>query len=126
MGSKSKRGAFLESMAHYLTAFVILLKGLDKVEIDGKAGYGIIFIVISILIVAGTIFHHRAEKYFKHFKPVVFVLEAVVMAIVGYLYLKDGKQFIQYMCFFASFMCVIATIIYFSKMKRIASTSSSE
>lgn len=115
---RRKRAALMETIAHYLTAFVVLLKGFDKVQVDGKGTYGIILIVIGVLIVLGTVFHHRAEKYLKHFKPMVFILEAIVMAIVGYLYMKDGKQFIQYVCFATSVVFVVATIIYFSKVNQ--------
>lgn len=116
---KHKRLAFLENMTHYLTALVIILKGLDKIETPGKLWVSIVFLTLGVLIVLGTIFHHKAEKLLKHFKAYVFAFEAIVMAIVGYLYMKDGKQMIQYVCFAAALMFLVALIVYINKRKRM-------
>jgi hypothetical protein len=115
--TKMKRLMFLETMVHYMTAFIVILKGIDKVTIPGKAVYGIIFLAIGVLILLGTIFHHRAGKYLKHLKPMVFILEAIVIGLVGYLFLKEGKNYLQYLCFFAALMFVVATIVYLVKNK---------
>jgi hypothetical protein len=113
--TKIKRLALLENVTHYLTAFVVILKGLDKVETPGKVWYGVIFLVIGALIIGGTVFHHKAEKLLKHFKAYTFIFEAIVMAIVGYLYVKEGKTMIQYICFAAAAMFVVALIVYVKK-----------
>ncbi len=114
---RAKRLVFLENLTHYLTALVILLKGMDKMEAPGKTGYAVFFILIAVFIVLGTFFHHRLQHTVKHFKAYVFSLEAVVMSIVGYLYLKEGKQTIQYVCFAAALMFVVAVIVYFRKKR---------
>jgi uncharacterized membrane protein YedE/YeeE len=117
---QSKRNARLESIAHYMTAIVVFMKGLDKIDRPGKLLYAIIFMVIGVLIVLGTVFHHRFERHLRHFKGFVLIFEAIVMAIVGYLYMKDGKQYIQYACFLTSIGFIIATIIYFTRPKSAA------
>lgn len=117
---QSTRVQRLESMAHYLAAFVIIMKGLDKIEAPGKLGYGIVLLIIGVLIVLGTIFHHKAEKILHHFKAYVFVFEFIVMSIVGYLYMKEGKQYIQYVCFATAIMFVVATFIYIRKARASA------
>ncbi len=113
----SKRVALLGTIAHYLTAFVVLLKGFDKLAVPGKVGFAVVLIVIGLIILFGTIFHHRFEKALKHFAGIIAFLEAVTMAIVGYLYMKDGKELIQYVCFFAAGMFLIAAIIHFTNPK---------
>lgn len=115
-----RRVTILGTMTHYLTAFVVLLKGIDKLTVPGKAGYAIILIIIGLVIVLGTIFHNRFEKILKHFNGIIAMLEAITMTIVGYLYLKDGKEFVQYACFFAAAMFLIASIIHFTKSKSAA------
>lgn len=107
---------FLGNVAHYLTSLVVLLKGFDKIE-QGKVMFGLVFSLIGLIILFGTIFHHRFEKRLRHFKAWVFALEAISISIVGYLYMKDGKQFIQYVCFASSIIFVVAIIIYFKKAK---------
>ena len=119
---RTKKLAILEKITHYLTAFVIILKGADKVSDPEKTGFGIALLLIGSFIVLGTIFHHKAEKALKHFKAYVFALEAVVMSIVGYLYMAEGKQFIQYVCFLASIIFLVALIIYIRKRKNITET----
>jgi hypothetical protein len=96
----------------------VLLKGFDKVTVPGKTPYAIVLIVIGMMILLGTIFHHRFEKILKHLKGIIPLLEAITMGIVGYLYLKDGKQGLQYVCFAASVMFIIAAIVYFSKSRK--------
>lgn len=103
-------------MAHYLTAFVVLMKGVDKID-QGKPAFGFVFVLIGLIILFGTIFHHRFEKQLRHFKAWVFALEAVSISIVGYLYMKDGKQFIQYVCFASAIIFVVAIVVYFKKAK---------
>jgi FtsH-binding integral membrane protein len=117
----SRRVALLETITHYLTAFVVLLKGIDKVGVPGKFPYAMLLLVIGLIILFGTIFHHKLVKTLKHFKGIIFLLEAVTMSIVGYLYLKDGKESIQYVCFGAAAMFVIASIVYFTKKRHAAS-----
>lgn len=117
---QSRRVQRFESIAHYLAAFVIIMKGLDKIETPGKLGYAIIFLLIGALIILGTIFHHKAEKVLHHFKAYVFIFESIVMSIVGYLYMKEGKQYIQYVCFAAAIMFLVATFIYIKKAKASA------
>jgi predicted MFS family arabinose efflux permease len=115
--TKARRVMFLENMTHYLTAFVIIIKGLDKVAVPGKTWIGVLLLVFGVFIILGTIFHHKLHQALKHFKALVFAIEAVVMSIVGYLYVKDGKQFIQYVCFGAAIMFAVALIVYLSKAK---------
>jgi hypothetical protein len=115
--TRSKRVIILENVTHYFTALVVvLLKGFDKID-HGKAGVGIVFIVIGIIIVSGTLLHHKADKILRHFNAYVFALEAIVMAIIGYMYAQEGKQFIQYVCYFASAMFVVALAVYLKRSK---------
>jgi hypothetical protein len=115
--TKTKRLVLLENMTHYLTAMVVILKGIDKIDTPGKLWYGILFLSIGLLIIGGTLFHHKAEKQLKHFKAYVLIFEAIVMITVGYLYEKEGKQFIQYVCFAAAGMFAVALVIYIRKKR---------
>lgn len=114
--STSKRVAILEAVTHYLTALVVLLKGIDKLD-AGKMFFGMFFVAVGLFIVFGTIFHHRFERALRNFKGYVFLLESIVSIMVGYVYLKDGKNFIQYIFFAAALMFLIAAIIHFRKTK---------
>lgn len=116
--AKNNRRQILENVTHYITAFVVFLKGMDKIGIPGKTAFGVIFVVIALFIFLGTLFHHKAEKILGHFKAYIFVCEAFVVGMVGYLYVKEGKHLISYAYFFASFMFVIAFLVYAVTQRR--------
>jgi hypothetical protein len=115
--TKSKRAAVFANVAHYMAAFTILMKGLDKIENPEKTGIAILFLAIGTFIILGTIFHHKAEKLLHHFTLYVYLLECLVLAIVGYLYMKEGKLYLPYICYAASAMFFVAAAIYFFKHK---------
>lgn len=117
--TKAKRIELLEKVTHYLTAFVILLKGLDKLETPGKFWFGAIFLFIALFIGAGTFFHHRMERWLRYFKAWVYTSEAVVMGSIGYLYMKEGKHMIQYVCFAAAVMFLVALVVYIRKSTKL-------
>ena len=106
--TQSKKAQRLENLAHYLAAFVIFMKGIDKVGVDGKTGLGIFFMVLAVLLLLGTIFHHRAVKTLKHFKAFVLITEIIVISIVGVLYMNEGKQYIQYVCFATAILFLVS------------------
>ena len=93
------------------------MKGIGKIDQPGKLWFSILFIVFALLIVAGTMFHRRAEKVLRHFKAYVFLFEAIVVFLTGYLYLKEGKQLIQYFCFAAALVFLAALVVYIRKTK---------
>jgi hypothetical protein len=115
---KRKRSQRLENFAHYLASFVIIMKGIDKIDMHGKTGVGILFILLGLFIILGTIFHHRAEKFLRHFKAYVMVVEVVVISIVGYMYMQDGKQYLPYVCFATAILFLIALVVYMKKGAR--------
>jgi len=112
--TRQKRIHILENVTHYLTAFVVLLKGFDKLS-AGKPAIGIMFCVFGLVILLGTLFHHKAARLLRHFKAYVFSLEAITIGTIGYLYMAEGKQLIQYVCFFAAAMFVVALVVYLRK-----------
>lgn len=112
---KSKRNHTLEAVTHYITAFVVAMKGFDKVTLPGKAGTGILFLVIALFILAGTVFHHKFERALRHFKAYTYLLESIVVGIVGYLYLKEAKNGLAIAYFFASAMFAVALVVYIVK-----------
>jgi len=112
---KARRQELMENITHYITAFVVLMKGIDKVGTPGKGWLGALFIFFASVIVAGTLFHTRFEKLLHHFKAYTFAIEAIVLAAVGILYAKEGKHFVQYAFFAASVLFLVALIAYVAR-----------
>jgi hypothetical protein len=115
---KSVRAQRLETFGHHVTAFVIILKGADKAEIPGKFWIGLLFILLGIFIVLGTTLHHKWQRWLKHLKAYIMVIEAVVLAIVGYMYMNDGAKYLQYVCWAASLIFIVAIIVYLRKVPK--------
>ncbi|HYG02343.1 MAG TPA: hypothetical protein VD927_07845 [Chryseosolibacter sp.] len=120
MSPNTHKAERFENIAHYLAAFTVILKGLDKIENPEKVGIGILFIAIGIVICLGTFFHHKASRLLKHFKAYVLVFEIIVMAVVGYMYMAEGKQYLQYVCFATVALFFVALIVYIRKRKSFA------
>jgi FtsH-binding integral membrane protein len=96
---------------------VVILKGADKIVIPEKFWFALFLLVVGTVILLATIFHHKAQKQLRHLTGIVSILEAMVMSVVGYLYLSDGKVYLPYVCFGAALMFLIAAVIYFTKHK---------
>jgi len=99
-----------EAITHILTGVTVTLKGIDKIENPEKLWYGLILILIGVCILTIGVFHHQIEHKIRNAKVIVFLGEAIVLSIVGYLYLHEHKTYIQYVCFTASLGFLIAAL----------------
>ena len=117
MSSHTHKAERFENIAHYLAAFTVVMKGLDKIENPEKVGVGLLFLLIGVAIALGTFFHHRASKLLKHFKAYVLVFEIIIMSVVGYMYMAEGKRYLQYVCFLTVVLFFVALVVYIRKRK---------
>ncbi len=99
-----------EVIAHVCTGVTIILKGIDKVENPDKLIFGVVLIFIGCIVLSVGIFHNTIDHKIGSAKSIVFLGEAIVMLIVGYIYYHDHKLLIQYACFVASVGFLVATI----------------
>lgn len=112
MNSKSvEKKANKEVLSHIVTGVVVILKGIDKIENPEKFWFGLLLLFVGLIILSIGVFHHQIENRIKNVKPLVFFGEAIVMAIVGYIYWHDNKTYIQYVCFVAAFGFLVAGIL---------------
>lgn len=79
-----------KQLAHALAGLIILFKGVDKIDHHPQAGS--LLIVIGLLIMLLTLFHHRLAKHIKSFDSLVFLAESIVLALISGLYFQDGKK----------------------------------
>jgi hypothetical protein len=107
-----QRPALLQKLIHFLTALTLLLKAFDKLE--HPHGYGLIitfFLVSAIYIVAITLLHDRLHAHLRLLEASVYGIESVATGIVAWLYLQEGKHYLQWLMGFASLMFVVALIV---------------
>lgn len=83
----------LETLAHYLTAAVVLLKGFDKAtHFNEHPVTASLLILLGTLILVATIFHRYFTKHFKDFRIILHTFEFFVLIIVAYYYFSEGKR----------------------------------
>ncbi|RRB11572.1 hypothetical protein [Larkinella knui] len=86
--SKGEKGRII---AHVLAGVVIILKGVTKWE-DHHAVLGSFFLLLGLLLVAASVWHHQLSRWIKNFDVLVFAIEALVLGLIAYLYYQEGKQ----------------------------------
>ncbi len=108
----NRKRAFLQSLVHYIAGFVVLMKCLSKLDHAHEyLGY-ILFLVLSgALVILGAIFHHRLEKRFVYFTSLIHFLESLVLMVIAYLYIQEGKAALQYAFLLAGLLSAVAGII---------------
>ena len=98
---RSRRAsARLATFGHYLTAFVILLKGIDKAEQHWHGHEAlIVFLFASAAYIAiGTALHHRLHgRRGELLQATFYAVEATIsLMIASYLH-DEGKVYLPYM-----------------------------
>ena len=95
----------LAKYGHLLTGFVIVVKGVAKIE-HHQNGVGAVLILIGIIFGLFTVFHEKIP-FIKRHEAVLLWTESFVLLIVAYSYFSDGKKGLP----IAYVLCSIAYII---------------
>jgi hypothetical protein len=97
----------LQKIWHYFTAFIIAL------DAHGTLLFVILCLFTSGAIVIMTIFYKSIIKRAPRMESLIYFLEGVVCLFIGYFHFLEGKIYLPYAWFLASFLCALATIISF-------------
>ena len=82
-----------ESIAHYLTGLIVLVKGYEKsAHFHDHPFITIALFCLGAFIIIATIFHHWFEKHIKEFKTLLHTCESLVLFLVAYYYFSEGKK----------------------------------
>jgi predicted Na+-dependent transporter len=90
MGEKTGVREKLARYAHALTGFVIVMKGVGKIE-HHQNGVGAVLIAIGIGFALFSFFHEKIS-FIKRHEAVLLWIEAVVLALVAFSYFAEGKK----------------------------------
>lgn len=90
MSEKQGIRAKLARYAHALTGFVIIMKGVGKIE-HHQNGVGAILIAIGITFALISFFHEKFP-FIKRHEAVLLWIEAFVMALIAFSYFSEGKK----------------------------------
>lgn len=115
--TNAKRLFTLETIGHLLTAAVLLTKGIDKLSL-GHTGIGLAMLVSGALVLVFLGYTMRTGRGHRYASAAVFLAEALAMALIAYLYIEEGKRYIQYAAMAASVMSLFACVRILTIKKR--------
>lgn len=85
----------LELIGHLLAAFALLLKGYDKIG-HGHLAIGATLMLAGAIVVVFMIYAQRTGRGHRIASALVFLFEALAMALITYFYIEEGKHVVQY------------------------------
>ncbi|GAA4462717.1 hypothetical protein GCM10023189_39750 [Nibrella saemangeumensis] len=106
-----------KQLAHALAGFIIIAKGVDKID-HHHLTMGYIILLIGVVVLLITIFHHRLARYFRSFDSFVFFAEFVVLAIISGLYFSDGKKALPLAYALASLGYLVGSVLHYRRAGR--------
>lgn len=74
-----------------MTAFVFLMKALDKLQ-SGKHVSGFIILLAGSYVLFATIFHNKLKISHYFLKLSCYCCEFLVLLLIAYLYFENGKM----------------------------------
>lgn len=98
---KIERSAKLETAVHLITAFVLILKGFDKLSHEYYI-FGSVILAFGILVLLITFFHKRLNISHNLSKGLVYMIEAIALAMIAYMTFKENKVYLPYFYLFPS------------------------
>jgi uncharacterized membrane protein len=112
-----KNRALAEKILHYLTAFILCLKGWSKIE-HHHTTVGIIILLFGVTIALMNFFHHRLEHIAHRLPSIILFIESFVTSLVFYTSIEEGWKKISFAWLLAAIMFFIAGIIHWLKPKQ--------
>jgi hypothetical protein len=115
----------LLTLSHYLTAFTLALKGLDKAEQhwDGHEALVIFLFAAAAYIAIGTMLHHRAHgPNGELIQASFYLLEMIGCAWIAEFLHAEGKHYLPYLFAAASAAFLVALVVRLRKFLRLRRT----
>ncbi len=87
----------LQTVAHYVTAFVLAVEGYARLEEPGASrAFVALCWASAAAIVTATVLHDRIERRFPPLQVLIHLLEAAVCACLFVITLHEGKVALPY------------------------------
>ena len=114
-----KRAVILQKFVHYLTALVLVPKGVTKLEHPHGLWPAILFFFAAAAWIAAiTLLHDRLHRHARLLTASVYALESIATLIVAALYFADGKRGLPWLMTAAAAGFAIALIIHLRRTRR--------
>lgn len=119
---KKKTFRKLEVLLHFLTAFVLLLKGCDELN-RGLYFPGIIILGLAATILTITIYWKKLHIKPKQARLICYYLESPALLIISYVLYLEDKTSLPYIFFIAAILYPAMGFITSKKFHKIKHTS---
>ncbi len=111
---KKSQSTKLEMAIHLLTAFVLLLKGFDKLA-HGHYALGAIIFLFGLFVIVITVSHKQLQISHIKTKALVYTIEGIALLLIAYLYFNESKVYLPYFFLLPSIAFFIVAAITFKK-----------
>ncbi len=105
------------TIAHLLTGFVLVLKGYAKIT-DHYPVTGSIILVFGLAIFGYVYYEKRQQLHSQHLQMLVHFFEGLALLFTTYVYIDEGKSYIQYVTFAAGIGMFVTVYILYRKQKK--------
>ncbi len=118
--NRKRRAAILQKIVHFLTAFVLTLKGIGKLDHPHGLWPAILFFFAAAAwILAITLLHDRLHHHERALTASVYIIEAIATAIVAALYFAEGKRALPLVTLLGSLGFAIALIVHLKRTRNL-------
>lgn len=116
-GSLRVRRERMQKAVHWLTVFIVAIKGVAKLEAGG--GKAAVLFAAAAAIALGAIFHHALAHRFRYFDAFFYLIEAAVLFFVAWLHQNDGTTALHLVLYAAAVLYLIAAMVFITKRRHM-------
>ena len=109
---RSRRKERVLLVAHVLTGFLLITKGLHELSDEGASAVIVAFTLGGgVLSLAAAVFHRQLHKAKHGAGAVISFVESAACLLVAVSYVEDGTRYLQYPLFVASAIALGAAVV---------------
>ncbi len=102
----------LDTLTHLLTAFVILMKGISKLEHAHEyAPFIALYFASSLAVFLIVCFHHWLSHRIRHLGVATYLIESLVMGSIAYLQFTQGSTRLGWPFLVACILFIVAVVV---------------
>ena len=113
------------TIAHLLTGFVLVLKGYAKIT-DHYPATGSIILLFGLAIFGYVYYEKRQRVHSPYLQMLVHFFEGLALLFTTYVYIDEGKTYIQYATLAAGIGMFVTVYILYKKQKKYSLHSKSK
>lgn len=105
----------IDSVVHFLLGSTLLLKGYDKFHHHNILGA--LMFLFGIIVMGYFFYLVLKQQHNRTMHIMILLFEALVSLFIAYIFIEEGKKYVQYGFILAAIGFLLAAYITFSKKK---------